>query len=97
MADIQPEPQYKKCPLCGEQILKEAVKCRYCKRDVNTEETSAKDEDGMSSSEATFFYSSIIIIGGAVLYFTKSINVGFIVTALYGLGLYLFLDNRHKH
>ncbi|MGE5342427.1 MAG: hypothetical protein ACM3SY_13200 [Candidatus Omnitrophota bacterium] len=92
MTDVQTETQYKKCPNCGQDILAEAIKCRHCK----THLTEHKSEDGMSSSQASFFYSSIVIICGGIFFISKSLNLAFILTAVYSFVLYLVLDRKNK-
>jgi uncharacterized protein (DUF983 family) len=82
----------KACPACGQIILEEAIKCRFCKTDLN----ETRSEDGMSSSQATFFYISILFVFGLILFFTKSVNLAFILTSLYSLILYLSLDKKNK-
>jgi uncharacterized protein (DUF983 family) len=92
MSEIQTESQNKKCPNCGEEILKEAIKCRFCKTNLSED----KSEDGMSSGQATFFYSSIVAIFVGVLLISKSINLSFIMTIVFSFILYLMLDSKHK-
>jgi len=82
----------KTCPACGQVILEEAIKCRFCKTDI----TETRAEDGMSSSQATFFYISILVVFGLILFFSKSVNLAFIFTTLYSLVLYLSLDKKNK-
>jgi hypothetical protein len=40
----------KKCPFCAEDILEQAVYCRYCKRDLNSSIIQLTTEDTVSKS-----------------------------------------------